>query len=252
MHDVLNEVLKLFSCVEASGIKIVGTETETYISCVEDSSMLVAISVALKKPIAEFAGRWAIPHREVLQKYLGHEPYRKTPILIERMERVVSNEDKERVRMEVPVSAVFRDGKGGLAKFHFSNSDSIGGANLHKGRCSLEFDPDKDRVKEFLKLVSIFHAPDCKTVRPVFEEGNMKIAFGQEGATTNHGVMVFAEGVDGVGLRSELNWDSQRLATLLKTVLDKSFKIGITDKYMQISFETDHGDYRIWLRPGTK
>ena len=250
MNDLLKEILKMASVLDTKGIKVVGTNDSLAMSAVDESKDLVAY-INPKVTIPEFEGRFGIPHLKMLENLLSYEGYRENVPKIDRFSRKVTwkvkSEDYSE-DMEVPRQMNFRDKRGGKGVFFFSHGEGILGSELPQIPFEIELEPDRDRLKEFAKLSSIFATPECKTFRVLLEDHVLRFAFGTEGATTHHGEMIFAEEVRGV-LPSNLCWDANRFNMVVKAIGDRPFKLGVSNKsVMRFMFETSLARYQYWLR----
>jgi len=247
MQNLIREMIKMTSPLKADGIKVVGSDTKTELSAVDEGKDLV-VYMKPKKPIREFMGTFGIRQLRMLDNLLSHEPYRAQGMEIERFERKVTDSKGVVTDMEVPKLAKFRDGRGGSATFFFSHGAGVVGADYPSIDWHYELEPRKEAIEEFRKLATIFTTEDCSSFRMTLEDRKLKLSFGIEGQTTNHGEMIFEEDVR-ANLTTGLAWDVNRLISILKTVGTKNFKLAISNhKLLRIVTETDEASYEYWLR----
>jgi hypothetical protein len=247
VQTLIREIIKMSNVVDSKGIKVVGSDTETNITVVDEAKDLI-VYVKPKKPIPDFQGTFGIPNLRVLDSLLAHEPYRDKGVEIERFTRKVPDANGNAVDIEVPKRMLFRDKKGGKAVFFFSHGAGITGADFVKIPWDMTLVPRKEAWAEFAKLSSIFITKECTFFKATVRDHNLYCSFGTESGSTHHGEMLFEEHVKGA-LVANLAWESPRLISIVKTIGARDARLDISNKgLLRMVTETELASYEYWLR----
>jgi hypothetical protein len=244
MKDLLREIIKMSSGIDAKGIKFVGTADKLEVSMVDNEKDLV-LHVNVKKPLPEFEGIFGIGNVRMMDNLLAY--YSKEP-KIERFKHRVSTVAGALEEMDVPKRMIFKDEKGGSASFFFSHGGNVLGLEYPTIGWDVTLVPRREALDEFSKLASIFNTPDCSFFRVTLDDHVLKFAFGTEGQTTHHGDMIFEQNVKG-SLVANLAWQAQRVLLILKSIGKRDMEMTISNRgLIRFSTETEFARYEYWLR----
>lgn len=238
MREILSDVLKQVHGL-ASVVKVTGSNEQTRFQAVDDKKTLVIDGIA-KAAITGFEGEFGLSNLSLLQGLLDFASYRtdESSLNIKRRDWKGSTTVEQ---------IEFRDAKGLGADFRCMAPEAVPDqATLTKISWDIEFVPDRGKLAEFQKLVTL-----CKEVDENFtlkvEDGNLVFTIGTASAATHRASMAFHE-VGAKSLRAPLQFNSAQFLKLL-SVGGTEGTLAISDRgLLSVSCETEHGSYRYYLR----
>lgn len=238
MREILSDVLKQVHGL-ASVIKVTGTSDQTRFQAVDDKKTLVIDGFA-KGAVTGFEGEFGLSNLALLQGLLDFASYRTDTASVS----IKRRDWKGSTTVE---QIEFRDAKGLGADFRCMAPEAVPDqATLTKISWDIEFVPDRGKLAEFQKLVTL-----CKEVDENFsvkiEDGNLIFTIGTASAATHRASMAFHE-VAGKTLRAGLQFNSAQFLKLL-SVSGSEGTLALSERgLLSVACETEYGSYRYYLR----